>query len=633
MSSNIFLTRVTDGMRFDMNRRNLMDIVGDLNRKELELSTGRRVNLPSDDPLAATRILNLGNTLNKIDQYRRNLDVAAMRLGHLDTVLSDLNDITNRAREIYMTQVGDTASEETRANAALEVANLLDEAMDLANRMFDDRYLFGGNQADRPPFEVTGSYVTFQGTPDEWVIPVGANSLFASSVNASEALGARSAEILGRADLSPALQLSTRLADLNGGEGVRLGRLLVGNGTDTQVVDLSGAVDLQDVADRLNATGLVTASLSPDRLGLQLTAAGGDITVAEVDHGHTAGDLGLLASNAGASFQGNNLNAILRGSTLVADLNGGAGVDPSGLTINNGDTSVVIDLSDVTDLNDLFSRVNKSGAHVNAELNDARDGINFVSLLNGAEFTLDEAGGGTAADLGLLIPPGEWPLAGLNGGFGINDSFGEDFTITLRDGSSFNVDVSNASTLSDVVNAINNATGNNGSLTAGYGVNDNLVLADNTGGAGTLSVTPIQGSRAALYLGIEHSVDADAITGDDLNPAGIRIDGLFNGLITLRDTLAENDQRTMLLVGDALDRAQNLLLDARADVGGRINRLELAENRYAEQAIQLGDALSQERDVDFAEATMEYQQQQVRLQAALSVIGMIANQSLLDFIR
>ena len=108
---------------------------------------------------------------------------------------------------------------------------------------------------------------------------------------------------------------------------------------------------------------------------------------------------------------------------------------------------------------------------------------------------------------------------------------------------------------------------------------------------------------------------------------------LFNALITLRDALAGNDRDLIDHVSRSIDGAQNLLLDARADAGGRINRLEMAETRLAEEKIRFQEARSAEQDVDLAEAILTYQQDQLRLQAALNTLGTITQQSLLDFLR
>ena len=622
-------------MRYGTAQRTIMDITNEVQKRALELSSGKRVNVPSDDPLAAERILNLSAALNRAEEYARGIGVATQRLQETDSILGQLNDIVNRARDIWMEQVGDNASTETRHNASLEVANLVKEALALGNTKFDNRALFGGYASDVAPFEGVGNYVLFRGTTDEWLVPVSPSDNFASSVNAERALGARSAEIEGRANLTPALQLTTRLGDLNSGRGVRLGEVLLGDGTTSARVDLRGCTDLEDVVARFNATGIVTASLTADRAGLSLAAVdpAADLRVQEVDEGHTAKDLGLLQSNAGATLDGAALDSIVRTTTLLADLRGGAGIDTTGLTITNGDVTTTIDLTGITTVGELCTRINQSSTYVHAEINAARDGLDLVSILNGAELTVAEAGGTTASDIGLLLSPAELPLERLNRGFGIDDIYGPDFTVSLHDGTSITVDISEADTLADVVDVIANAAGNDGKLVCTLGDGVSLQLTDTTAGAGTFAVRPINGSPAARSLGIEAETADAVIDGGQLTPAGVRVDGLFNALIALEKSLGEDDRSTLSRLGGLFDRAENLLLDARADAGGRINRLEMASSRIENQKISLNAAIGDERDVDLAEATMEYQKQQLRLQAALQTTGMIGSVSLLDFLQ
>jgi flagellin-like hook-associated protein FlgL len=293
-----------------------------------------------------------------------------------------------------------------------------------------------------------------------------------------------------------------------------------------------------------------------------------------------------------------------------------------------------VDFADAQTVADLLDRINAAGVYVEAELNDAATGIDLVSLLNGAEFTVDENGGATAAELGLLLAPAELPLERLNRGLGVTSQYGYDFTVTLHDGTVLSCDVSSCATLADVVAVMTDAAGNGGKLQVEYGAaGTSLVLTDTTSGTGELAVEAVKGSLAARHLGIEGATDSPTLAGEDLDPAGVRVDGLFNALILLRDGLAGDDQDLLLRVQGALDRAHDLVLDARAEAGGRINRLELAEDRFADEKIRFQEAIATDRDIDLAEYVLKFKEEQSRLEAALSAIGLIANVSLLDFLR
>ena len=87
--------------------------------------------------------------------------------------------------------------------------------------------------------------------------------------------------------------------------------------------------------------------------------------------------------------------------------------------------------------------------------------------------------------------------------------------ITLSNGTTLNVSLNKAATVGDVVDDINNASGNNGSLVASI-VNGSLQLTDNSGGSGTLSVADENGASVVGALGLNVAASGNTITGTPL---------------------------------------------------------------------------------------------------------------------
>jgi len=115
--------------------------------------SGKRVERPSDDPVAVTGILRASGGLRAIDQYLRNLAVAGSRLAVEDDVLGQLSELLARGRELGVGQAGDTAGAGSRSIAAAEVRMLVDAARTLGNTRLGDAWVFGGDEAHRPPFD------------------------------------------------------------------------------------------------------------------------------------------------------------------------------------------------------------------------------------------------------------------------------------------------------------------------------------------------------------------------------------------------------------------------------------------------------------------------------------------------
>lgn len=131
------------------------------------------------------------------------------------------------------------------------------------------------------------------------------------------------------------LSQGTSLAFLNNQQGVNAGTIQITDrsGAGAQV-DLSGAQTVQDVLDAINsATGIhVQASVQGDGLVIQDTSGQqtSALTIADVNGGRTARDLGIAGTNAGGTITGANVNKISE-STALSLLNDGNGIGIDGL--------------------------------------------------------------------------------------------------------------------------------------------------------------------------------------------------------------------------------------------------------------------------------------------------------------
>ncbi len=630
--------RLATGTQMDVLESSMRRIQAEIARREKEISTGVRVQQASDDPLAAVRSLMNQANGERIDQYLKNIDLAAGELNAADGALDALGDIATRAREILLSQISDSATEETRRNAAAEVQDLLDGAVAIANRKFGSRYLFGGNDATSAPAEEIAGGVAFRpGATNSPLIDIGMDEAIARSVNSAQVLGTVGAEIRGGVDLDPRLGRDTRIADLHAGAGAVLGTVRIDDGAGkSALVDLSGAKTVGDAIDLLNATGLATARVNDAGDGLALEAPGANLSVSDVEGGRAAAGLGIAAKGGGATVVGSDLDPRATRTTLLSDLRRGAGIDAADFSIRNGDATVRVDLEGMTTVEDLLNAVNGAGALLDASLDGDGKAIVLRSLVSGAPLSVDEGAGTTAADLGLSIDFLDMPLERLNGGLGVGGVAGDDLKITDKTGKSFSVDLAGAVTVRDVLARINEDPENGGAVVASAVPGESrLRIEDRSGGTGSLRVESVQGSFTAENLGIagEASGAATEIAGGDVRPGGAQSATLFTALVALRDLLAEGKGAGLGLVEEKLDRATNAMLDARAEVGARSQRLERTQARLQDEKVELEKLIAGDRGADLAESVAEYQRQQTVLQATYAVTGRVLSLSLLDFLR
>jgi flagellin-like hook-associated protein FlgL len=606
-----------------------------------ELSTGKRLNAPSDDPGDSAIVQQLQKTLEQRQGYSDNLKQAGNHLGEVDSTLGDLSGLLQQAQDIASANVGSDVTADQRASAAAVMKSIYSQTLTLGNKEFEGVYLFGGDRSTDPPFVETSGGVKFVGSSTALQNQYDENTVLPFMIDGNAVFGALSTRVEGSADLTPALATTTRIADLKGatGDGVRLGSIEISNGGTTAIVDLSGADTIQDVENKIAAAGVggITASIAGDGVSLQLTGgAGDDITVKEVGGGTTASDLGLLTvtgGGAGAPVNGASVNPTITPLTNLADLKGGAGIDlASGLTITNGSVTKTIDFSGDVTVEDMLNTINTSGTSVRAEINDAGTGINILNPNEGAQMTIAENGGTTAADLGVRSFTANTPLSELNNGKGVRTVDGDDMTLTDSNGVSFNVDLNNPSTVQDVIDAINTAATTAGAgVTASFATTGNgIVLTDTAGGTGTLTAAKANFSEAMTDLGLTAAASGGVITGTDVDP--VTPQGIFANVARLRDALQSNDQAGITAAAQGLKEDYDRVVRMRGETGARVQEVESRQNRLEDQNIATKALLSSLQDTDFTDAITRFQTLQTALQATLQSSSKILNLSLMDFL-
>jgi len=120
-------------------------------RLQAQVSTGLRIQKPSDDPAAAAGVMRASGSIRALDQYRRNVDAAGSRLTAEESSLSQLGDALTRARELAISQDSSLADDGTNDAARAEVSELIGLVSGLANTRHGDEYLFGGTQSLTAP--------------------------------------------------------------------------------------------------------------------------------------------------------------------------------------------------------------------------------------------------------------------------------------------------------------------------------------------------------------------------------------------------------------------------------------------------------------------------------------------------
>jgi flagellar hook-associated protein 3 FlgL len=146
-------------MNFEQVKSNLAKNRSEIADLQNQAATQKRVVKPSDDPLAATRVLQTRTEISGGQQFLKSVSQAKAFLEYSDQSLSELNEVIIRAKELALAQSNDASTNHTSRQAtASEIEQLFSQAVQVGNRKLGDRFLFGGYKTTKPPFNAEGKY-------------------------------------------------------------------------------------------------------------------------------------------------------------------------------------------------------------------------------------------------------------------------------------------------------------------------------------------------------------------------------------------------------------------------------------------------------------------------------------------
>lgn len=156
----------------------------ELAKVQNQVATGRRVNTPADDPIAAVHIMELERAQSESEQFGKNSTLIKNRLNLEEHALADTGTILTRIRELTLqaSNIG-TLSDSDRQSIATELSSRLAELQDVANRQDGNgEYLFAGYSTLTKPFAGGGvAPITFVADQGSRLIQVGPTQRVADS--------------------------------------------------------------------------------------------------------------------------------------------------------------------------------------------------------------------------------------------------------------------------------------------------------------------------------------------------------------------------------------------------------------------------------------------------------------------
>jgi flagellar hook-associated protein 3 FlgL len=153
-----------------------------LSKIQNQIATGKRVQTPADDPVAAVHILELDRALQESEQFKANADMAINRLSLEEQALQDVSNILVRVRELAVQGNNAPLDEADRRLIAIELRERLQELVDIANRRdAQGEFLFAGYATRTQPFSKTATGIAYAGDQGNRMLQIGPNQRVADS--------------------------------------------------------------------------------------------------------------------------------------------------------------------------------------------------------------------------------------------------------------------------------------------------------------------------------------------------------------------------------------------------------------------------------------------------------------------
>jgi flagellar hook-associated protein 3 FlgL len=129
-----------------------------LQETQLQISTGKKILTPADDPTASSLLIDLKQSLKQTEQYQNNINTSRHRLTMEEGVLQNATEILQRIHELGVQGLSGTNTQQSRTAAAVEMESLNDQLLSLANtKNANGEYMFAGFKSNTQPFSKDAS--------------------------------------------------------------------------------------------------------------------------------------------------------------------------------------------------------------------------------------------------------------------------------------------------------------------------------------------------------------------------------------------------------------------------------------------------------------------------------------------
>jgi flagellar hook-associated protein 3 FlgL len=167
--------RITNNILINNMLNNIGSNMQRMDKYQQQLATGKKIQVPSDDPVVAARALKLRTDLSEVVKYKRNVQDAQSWMDLTDSTLGQIGDVLQRANELAVQSAnGATTTDDLNNSIKPEVTQLKNQIINLANTTYAGRYIFSGFSTNSKLIdEATGNFNTNVNNSEQMSFQIG----------------------------------------------------------------------------------------------------------------------------------------------------------------------------------------------------------------------------------------------------------------------------------------------------------------------------------------------------------------------------------------------------------------------------------------------------------------------------
>lgn len=164
--------------------RNISESYRRMGQYQDQLSTGKKITKPSDDPVVAMKGMFYRSNLTEVEQYKRNLSELYLWMENSEAGIEQANSGLQRVRELVIQGKNGTLSPSDKQAVAREIEQIKSDLVQVANTQVSGRYIYNGTDVTNAPIK-DGNPPTVEANLEPYMVEVSRGVSLRANINSS----------------------------------------------------------------------------------------------------------------------------------------------------------------------------------------------------------------------------------------------------------------------------------------------------------------------------------------------------------------------------------------------------------------------------------------------------------------